>query len=216
MSTRERSLMHGHDPEPSGGASAGGGGEHAPAAHGRPGPGEVIVCLRCGHHNPAGTAFCANSDCGAFLEYYGKSARESEAPSVPPREPGAPKPTPPVSGDEHAAPSVWLSPARLPVDPGAEAVAALRIRNGGRIVDQFRVEVVGLPPAWVAVEPTVAGLMPGEESTVTLRFRPPRSPEAAAGPTPFRVRATSRDEPALASEARGSWTWRPSSHSRHG
>ncbi|MCA1670960.1 MAG: hypothetical protein LC799_01710, partial [Actinobacteria bacterium] len=82
------------------------------------------------------------------------------------------------------------------VQPGGEATCSVVLRNSGTVVDQFTVEVLGDAQGWAQVDPAVVNLLPNEESTVVVRFRPPRSSEVTAGVVPFGLRVSSREDPA--------------------
>jgi hypothetical protein len=88
-----------------------------------------------------------------------------------------------------------LESSSLTVTPGAEAVAVVRVRNTGTVVDQFTIDVLGDAQPWAAAEPPVLSLFPGAEETARVLFRPPRSPEVPAGPTPFGIRVQSKEDP---------------------
>jgi len=88
-----------------------------------------------------------------------------------------------------------LIAADVRVTPGQEAVSPVQVRNTGPVVDQFTVEVLGPAARWTVVEPPVLNLFPGDVGEVLVRFQPPRSPEALAGPVPFGVRFTSAEDP---------------------
>jgi len=88
-----------------------------------------------------------------------------------------------------------LSTAGLVVEPGQETRCVVTIRNSGRVVDQFTIDVVGEASAWAAVEPPAVNVMPGETVTVTVRFAPPRSANVVAGQVPFGVRVSSSEDP---------------------
>jgi hypothetical protein len=88
-----------------------------------------------------------------------------------------------------------LEQRTVTVEPGSEAVVTIRVRNTGRVVDQFALQVLGDPGAWAAVEPPTLSLFPGTEETATIRFRPPRASTVAAGERPFGVRVVSREDP---------------------
>ncbi|HEV7978931.1 hypothetical protein [Amycolatopsis sp.] len=88
-----------------------------------------------------------------------------------------------------------LSTAGLVVEPGQEIRCVVTIRNSGRVVDQFAIDVVGEPSAWATVEPPAVNVMPGETATVTVRFAPPRSANVVAGQLPFGVRVFSSEDP---------------------
>ncbi|MGH3993815.1 MAG: hypothetical protein ACRDSN_15305, partial [Pseudonocardiaceae bacterium] len=89
-----------------------------------------------------------------------------------------------------------LTSAQLAVDPGTTADCTIFVRNTGQIVDQFVVDVLGDAAPWATVEPQVVNLLPGDQAEIAVRFAPPRSAEAPAGPTPFGVRVRSREDPA--------------------
>ncbi|MEU7583984.1 peptidoglycan-binding protein [Streptomyces sp. NPDC041068] len=88
-----------------------------------------------------------------------------------------------------------LDPAAVTVDPGGSATVRLRVRNTGDTVEEYRLSVIGAPSGWSRVEPDVLRLYPGSEATAEISFAPPRSPDAAAGPTPFGVRVEPREHP---------------------
>ncbi|MEP6695604.1 MAG: hypothetical protein ABJA34_01860, partial [Pseudonocardiales bacterium] len=88
-----------------------------------------------------------------------------------------------------------LSPTQLGAEPAGEATCEIRIRNLGTVVDRFQLELQGAPGPWSLIEPASVSLFPDTESTAVLRFRPPRSPQVPAGPTRFRVKATSSTAP---------------------
>jgi type II secretory pathway pseudopilin PulG len=89
-----------------------------------------------------------------------------------------------------------LSATVLVAEPGQEAVCAVNIRNAGRVVDQFTIDVVGDAGAWAVAEPPVVNVIPGETATVNVRFAPPRSSDVMAGQVPFGIRVSSSEDPA--------------------
>lgn len=89
-----------------------------------------------------------------------------------------------------------LETRALTVTPGTEAVANIRVRNTGTVVDQFTLDVLGEAQHWSTVEPPMLSLFPGAEETARVVFRPPRSSEVHAGPLPFGVRVVSKEDPA--------------------
>jgi hypothetical protein len=91
--------------------------------------------------------------------------------------------------------SAVLDPRAVTVEPGGEVATSVRIRNAGRVVDQFALQVLGDPAAWAVVEPPTLSLFPGAEETATVRFRPPRASTVAAGERPFGVRVVSHEDP---------------------
>ncbi len=91
--------------------------------------------------------------------------------------------------------SASLDRTELAVEPGEQVSAQLRVRNNGSVVDQFTFEGLGTGAAWIEAEPEVLSLFPGAEGTVTIHFRPPKSPNTPPGPTPFGVKVVSGEDP---------------------
>lgn len=89
-----------------------------------------------------------------------------------------------------------LEHRRIVVQPGAEAACSVLVRNTGTVVDQFSVEILGDARPWAEVDSATVNLLPEQESTVVVRFRPPRSPQVPAGEVPFGIRVSSREDPA--------------------
>ncbi len=89
-----------------------------------------------------------------------------------------------------------MEPPDLPVVPGDEAAASVRLRNSGAVVDQFEMDVLGDAAGWARVEPAIVNLLPGEEGVARLVFAPPKSARVAAGPVPFALRVMSREDTA--------------------
>jgi hypothetical protein len=83
----------------------------------------------------------------------------------------------------------------VPVTPGSQATAQLRVRITGSVVDQFTFQVLGDGQAWSAVTPPTLSLFPGAEEAVTVTFSPPRSPSVVAGQLPFGVHVLSKEDP---------------------
>ena len=91
--------------------------------------------------------------------------------------------------------SATLFPPTLQVDPGGEAVCQVKVRNTGKVVDEFSLRVLGDAAGWARVEPSTLSLFPGVEGQADVRFAPPRSYDTTAGTVPFGVRVASREDP---------------------
>jgi hypothetical protein len=91
-----------------------------------------------------------------------------------------------------------INPDSVSVQPGGEAECELRVRNTGRIVDQFSFEALGDAAPWTTFEPSSVSLFPDAEGTTRLVFRPPRAPDTPAGPCPVGVRIRSTEDPGAA------------------
>jgi hypothetical protein len=101
-------------------------------------------------------------------------------------------------------PVVILGRESVTVGPGQEGRLPVRIRNQGRRVESYRVEVVGAPSAFAQVEPSVVSVLPGREVALDVIFRPPGGSATPTGTLPFAVRATSEvdSSSSAATEAR--------------
>jgi hypothetical protein len=117
-----------------------------------------------------------------------------------PGEAAAPVPRPVSRPSDSVATS--LSPASVAAEPGGIALATIRVRNTGTVVDELRITVDGPAAPWAEVETPVLRLMPATDGTSVIRLRPPVVPLALAGQVGFTVRVASRQHPAeLASES---------------
>lgn len=88
-----------------------------------------------------------------------------------------------------------LSSQSLEVEPGGQASVDVTVVNTGQTVDQYAIEIVGVPSQWSAVEPPTVSLFPGKEERARVTFRPPRSSDTGLGPLPFGIRVRPRDDP---------------------
>ena len=100
--------------------------------------------------------------------------------------------------------TVSLQAPSVEVEPGAEAVLGVKLRNNGSVVDEFSLDVLGDSAAWAVVDPATISLFPAAEGTATIHFRPPRAPSTPAGSVPFGLRARSREDPAGSAVEEGS------------
>ncbi|WP_328720239.1 LamG domain-containing protein [Streptomyces sp. NBC_00247] len=107
--------------------------------------------------------------------------------------------------------SLWtsLEPASATVDPGSATTVRLRLRNTGDVVDEYRFEAVGDIAPWTTVEPPTLRLFPGTTGTVELKFAPPRTPDATAGPNPYAIRITPTEHPEATTVPEGNLTITP-------
>ncbi|WP_327177124.1 hydrolase [Streptomyces sp. NBC_01335] len=107
--------------------------------------------------------------------------------------------------------SLWtsLEPASATVDPGSSTTVRLRLRNTGDVVDEYRFEPVGDIAPWTTIEPPTLRLYPGTTGTVELKFAPPRTPDATAGPNPYAIRITPTEHPEATTVPEGNLTITP-------
>lgn len=163
----------------------------------------MIICKECGHRNSDGTTFCANRTCGAFLEWSGDIQPTEQVPAAPVRGPGWG-----ASGARHVGPSevgltARLSEHELSVDPGASVECEVTVRNTGTVVDRYAFQVLGDAARWTRVDPPTVNLVPDAQGTARVTFTPPRSPQVVAGLRPFRLVATSHEDPRASAYADG-------------
>ncbi|TNM39691.1 hypothetical protein FHP29_12555 [Nocardioides albidus] len=88
-----------------------------------------------------------------------------------------------------------LDSTSVRLDPGAEAVIPLQIRNNGTVVEGYELSVIGVPADWAIVEPSTVSLYPGTATTATVTFRPPRSARTPAGEHGFGVSVLPTEHP---------------------
>jgi len=156
----------------------------------------AIVCRQCGRGNADGSRFCANPECGAYLDWDQRSAVQPG----PAAGGGEPRPAPDT---QLAAASCTLAQAALSATPGETAGSTVTVHNGGSQVEQFAVAVLGPAAGWASVEPATLTVYPGERAQCAVRFTPPRLPGTAPGRAWFTVRATSLLHPGLSASANG-------------
>lgn len=141
----------------------------------------MVQCPKCGYLNAEGSEFCQNPDkCGTFLGYDGKKLE-------------------PLPGTV----LLTLPLDKVTVAPGSQASAQLRVRNKSTIVDQYEIQLAGDPSAWTLVEPAVVSLFPDNEAAATLQFRPPKTPDVAAGQKMFTVTVQSKASPQISARQDG-------------
>ena len=89
-------------------------------------------------------------------------------------------------------PLVVLSREFVAVEPGGQASVTVTVTNTGKIVEGYRLEVLGPGVAdWAAVEPAEVRVLPRQFATATIVFSPPSGPGAPGGTYPFGVKAQS-------------------------
>lgn len=164
----------------------------------------MIICRECGHRNTTGTTFCANRTCGAFLEWSGDIQATAQVPAAPPaRGPGWGTSGPSRTGPSEVGLTVHLGDHQLVVEPGSTVECDITVRNTGEVVDKYSIQVLGDAARWTRVDPPSVNVVPGASGTATATFTPPRSPEVTAGVRPFRVVATSGEDPRASAFADG-------------
>jgi hypothetical protein len=104
---------------------------------------------------------------------------------------------------EDMDPVVILGSSSVAVGPGQEHRLPVRVRNQGRRVESYRVDVVGPPAAFAEIVPPVVSVLPGREAELDVIFRPPGGTATPTGTLPFAVRATSEVDASSSAVAEG-------------
>src|SRR5258708_1910983 len=97
---------------------------------------------------------------------------------------------------------VELDPPADPVTPGAYIQANLIVTNLGREVDQYRIEIDGVPKEWVRMDRAQFEIDPGGDVPVLISFKPLRRSESAPGDYAVTVRVHAQSVPDQPTEAR--------------
>jgi hypothetical protein len=172
----------------------------------------MSACPSCGFENPENRDFCPK--CGAYTRWDPTVHVAAVRPAAPDQEQGkepedaAPPPiltgvpaavaegvivTVRKAGDEAAD-----APVELTLTPGAQALLTVTVRNQSGIVDNYDLELRGMPESWWTMDPPTVYLVPygapggSYEQEATLRLHPPRGPEAEARAWPVEIVAISR------------------------
>ena len=90
---------------------------------------------------------------------------------------------------------VFLEEDDLEVLPGESIVMAIILRNQGITVDHFRVSIDGVLVSWVSIQPQTVYLMPENQETVQVTYKPPRASTSKAGIYDLTIRVTSVEAP---------------------
>lgn len=88
-------------------------------------------------------------------------------------------------------PVVSLESDRLQVEVGGQTSVKVMIKNLGKIVEGYRLEVLGEPAAWAEVLPADVSVFPGSEESATVVFTPPADDRPPGGSIPFAVKVQS-------------------------
>jgi hypothetical protein len=147
------------------------------------------TCLHCGREHQGRESFCLS--CGAFLHW--DAGQLADSPRFV-RQGTQPN-------NQRAAVQIRLENDLIVVAPGGAESTVYVIKNLGTKVEQFRLSVTG--PDWLAVDPAVISVYPGQEATGVVQAAPPRKPGSTAGVTPFRLTVTSALHSHVSSSAAG-------------
>ena len=84
-------------------------------------------------------------------------------------------------------------PEVVEIGPGQSGMISVAITNSSSVIDAYRVQVFGLDPSWVAIEPSRLSLFPGDTANVAVNLTlPPDYPSSRRAVT---VNVVSDDDP---------------------
>lgn len=84
-------------------------------------------------------------------------------------------------------------PETIEVSPGNDGFVSIAVTNTSSVIDAYEVQVFGLDPDWVVVEPARLSLFPGETANVNITVRLPE--DYPASQRTLSVNVTSDDQP---------------------
>lgn len=90
-----------------------------------------------------------------------------------------------------ADPVLALGAVRLSAEPGGQVQVPVTVRNPSRLVESYRLDVVGLDEGWWQALPPELDVFPGQEASATVVLTPPPGAAAAFEPLPFGIRVVS-------------------------
>ena len=90
---------------------------------------------------------------------------------------------------------VMLGSVHFPVIPGSTVHVPILLQNRGLEEDSFRLSIAGIPANWISSNSAVTRLEPSASREIVVTIHVPRSPQAAAGRTPFVIQVTSQMSP---------------------
>lgn len=90
---------------------------------------------------------------------------------------------------------VALGSIYFSVTPGASVTIPILVQNHGLKADVFQLNIEGIPAGWISTNAVFTKLEPSTSKEIEFTIRVPRSPEAPAGRTPFKILFISQDFP---------------------
>jgi uncharacterized membrane protein len=90
---------------------------------------------------------------------------------------------------------VLLGSLQYPIVPGSTVHIPILLQNRGLEEDTFRLTIAGIPSNWISTNSALTRLEPSASKEVMVTVHVPRSPQAAAGRTPFAIQFTSQAFP---------------------
>ncbi|MEO5953663.1 MAG: NEW3 domain-containing protein [Chloroflexia bacterium] len=89
-----------------------------------------------------------------------------------------------------------FTPQQADINTGQPVEFTANIRNAGDAVDQYGIEVDGIPQEWYSIDVQSLTLFPGDSIDVKVKVLVPENAGAISGAYPFGIAARSRTNPA--------------------
>jgi TolB protein len=90
---------------------------------------------------------------------------------------------------------VMLGSIHFSISPGSSITIPILLQNRGLEEDSFKLSVEGIPAGWISTNSALTQLEASSSKEIQITIRAPRSPEADAGRTPFKIQIASQDFP---------------------
>ena len=90
---------------------------------------------------------------------------------------------------------VLLGSLQYSIVPGSTLHVPILLQNRGLEEDTFRLSIAGIPSTWISTNSALTRLEPSASKEIMVTVHVPRSPQAAAGRTPFVIQFTSQRFP---------------------
>ena len=81
------------------------------------------------------------------------------------------------------------------VEAGGRVTLPLSVRNTGDVVEDYEIEILGIPAAWTTVDPPTFTLYPGTAQEATVDVHPPRTSAVPAGEMRLGVHVVPTEHP---------------------
>jgi hypothetical protein len=88
-----------------------------------------------------------------------------------------------------------LGSIHFSISPGSNITIPILLQNRGLEADSFWLSIEGIPAWWISTNSVITQLEPSSTKKIQLTLRAPRSAEAEAGRTPFKIKFTSQEFP---------------------
>ncbi len=98
---------------------------------------------------------------------------------------------------------VTLTPATIDAQPSVPVDIVVAIHNTGPTVEQYDLEIEGLPREWYTLPDTGIGLFPNDREVARVAIRPAQETGMGAGTHPFTVTVVARANPAERTDVSG-------------